>query len=137
VRRQRRRFRDAAPRAGRAAADATAPRTLDAQLRAGLRQTSIAGVSAAIVFPDGREWSGAAGAAILRPRTPTTTRTAIAFDSVTKVATAALAMRLVEAGRLRLDDPIRRWYAGWRGDPKATIRDLLGHTSGLGDPDDA
>lgn len=62
---------------------------------------------------------------------------AIAFDSVTKIATAALAMRLVEQGRLRLDDPISRWYARWRGDPRATIRDLLGHTSGLGDPSDA
>ena len=111
-------------------------RMLDARLRAGVKQTFIAGVTAAVVFPDGREWSGAAGAAILRPRTPMTPRTSISFDSVTKVATAALAMRLVEAGRLRLDDPIRRWFARWRGDPRATVRDLLGHTSGLGDPSD-
>src|SRR4051794_7220891 len=112
-------------------------RTLDARLRDGVKQTFVPGVTAAVVFPDGREWSGAAGAAILRSRTPMTTRTSIAFDSVTKVATAALAMRLVEAGRLRLEDPIRRWYAGWRGDPRATVRDLLGHTSGLGDPGEA
>ena len=46
----------------------------------------------------GANGRGAAGAAILRPRTPMTPRTSIAFDSVTKVATAALAMRLVEAG---------------------------------------
>lgn len=110
--------------------------TLDAQLRAGLKQTFVAGVSAAIVFPDGREWSGAAGAAVLRPRTPMTSRTSISFDSVTKVATAALAMRLVEQGRLRLDDPIRRWFPAWRGDSRATVRDLLGHTSGLGDPNE-
>src|SRR4051812_10347688 len=109
---------------------------LETQLRADVKGTFIAGASAAIVFPDGREWSGAAGAAILRPRTPMTTRTSTAFDSVTKVATAALTMRLVEQGRLALDDPIRRWFAGWRGDPRATVRDLLGHTSGLGDPSD-
>src|SRR4051794_15800989 len=109
-------------------------RTLDARLRDGVKQTFVPGVTAAVVCPDGREWAGAAGAALLRPRTPMTTRTSIAFDSVTKVATAALAMRLVEQGRLRLDDPIRRWFASWSGDPKATVRDLLGHTSGLGDP---
>jgi D-alanyl-D-alanine carboxypeptidase len=112
-------------------------RTLDAAMRADVKKTFIAGASAAIVFPDGREWSGAAGAAVLDPRTPMTTRTSIAFDSVTKVATAALAMRLVEQGRLRLDDPIRRWFAGWRGDPRATVRDLLGHTSGLGEASEA
>jgi D-alanyl-D-alanine carboxypeptidase len=36
-----------------------------------------------------------------------------------------------------LDDPISRWYAGWRGDSHATVRDLLGHTAGLGDPPEA
>ena len=59
-----------------------------------------------------------------------TTRTAMLFDSVTKIATAALALRLAEQGKLRLDDPISRAYPAWDGDPAATLRDLLGHTSG-------
>jgi D-alanyl-D-alanine carboxypeptidase len=63
-----------------------------------------------------------------------TVDTSVPFDSVTKVATAATALRLVEQGRLDLDDPIAVWYPRWRGDPEATVRDLLGHTSGLGDP---
>jgi D-alanyl-D-alanine carboxypeptidase len=112
-------------------------RTLDARLRQKVAETGIPGASAAIVFPDGREWSGAAGAAVLKPRRPMTVRTSLPFDSVTKVATAALAMRLVEQGRLRLDDPIRRWYHLWRGDPRASVRDLLGHTSGARDPEEA
>jgi D-alanyl-D-alanine carboxypeptidase len=66
-----------------------------------------------------------------------TTATAIPFDSITKIVTASTAMRLVEQGRLRLDDPIRRWWPAWRGDQEATVRDLLGHTSGLGTPPDA
>ena len=66
-----------------------------------------------------------------------TTATAIPFDSITKVVTASTAMRLVEQDRLNLDDPIRRWYPAWRGDPEATVRDLLGHTSGMRDPSDA
>jgi D-alanyl-D-alanine carboxypeptidase len=86
------------------------------------------------VYADGKQWSGAVGDAVVKPRQPMTTDTALPFDSVTKTAAAALAMRLVEQDRLALDDPIRRWYPHWRGDPEATVRDLLGHTSGLADP---
>lgn len=110
---------------------------LDAELRKRVRDSGIAGASAAIVFADGREWRGAAGAAVLKPRRAMAPSTALPFDGVTKVAAATLALRLAEMGRLRLDDPITRWYGEWRGDPNATVRDLLGHTAGIGDPPDA
>jgi D-alanyl-D-alanine carboxypeptidase len=112
-------------------------RALDAELRKRVRDSGVPGASATVVFADGREWRGAAGAAVLKPRRAMTPGTALPFDSVTKVATAALALRLAEMGRLRLDDRITRWYAEWNGDPSATVRDLLGHTAGLGDPPDA
>ena len=99
-----------------------------------LANTGVPGLSVAVVFGDDQVWSGAAGDAVIEPRQPMTTRTAMAFDSVTKIATAALALRLVERGALALDDPIRRWYPAWRGDRQATVRDLLGHTSGAADP---
>ena len=99
-----------------------------------LANTGVPGLSVTVVFPDGQVWSGAAGDAVIEPRAPMTTRTAMAFDSVTKIATAALALRLAEQGALALDDPIRRWYPAWRGDRQATVRDLLGHTSGAADP---
>ena len=110
---------------------------LDVALKEKVEETGVPGATAAVVFADWREWSGAAGDAVLHPRRPMTTATAIPFDSITKIVTAATAMRLVEQGRLRLDDPIRRWYAAWGGDTKATVRDLLGHTSGMKDPPDA
>ena len=112
-------------------------RTLDAQFRREVNLAGIPGASAAIVFPDGREWSRAVGAAELKPRVAMTTRTSFHFASVTKMATAALALRLAEQGRLGLDDPIIRWYPAWRGDRAATVRDLLGHTAGTKDPTDA
>ena len=99
-----------------------------------LANTGVPGLSVTVVFPDDQVWSGAAGDAVIEPRQPMTTRTAMAFDSVTKMATAALALRLAERGALALDDPIRRWYPAWRGDRQATVRDLLGHTSGAADP---
>src|SRR3954454_6620295 len=66
-----------------------------------------------------------------------TPRTSLSFDSVTKLAVAALALRLVEQRRRRLQDPISRWYPRWRADPRATVADLLGHTAGTRDPSDA
>jgi D-alanyl-D-alanine carboxypeptidase len=108
-------------------------RRLQASLEATVRETGIPGASAAIVFPDGQQWNGAAGRAVLRPSQPMTTRTALPFDSVTKIATAALALRLVERHRLSLDDRIARWFPGWRGEREATVRDLLGHTAGTRD----
>ena len=110
-------------------------RALDMRLREGVADAGIPGASAAIVFPDGRIWRGAAGDAVVKPRRAMTPDTSLAFDSVTKVATAVLALRLAERGKLRLDDPITRWYPAWRGDRRATVRDLLGHTAGTRDPE--
>jgi CubicO group peptidase (beta-lactamase class C family) len=58
------------------------------------------------------------------------------FDlaSLTKViATTTVCMRLVEAGRLQLDAPVRAWVPAWRGADRAavTVRHLLEHASGL------
>jgi CubicO group peptidase (beta-lactamase class C family) len=58
------------------------------------------------------------------------------FDlaSLTKVtATTPLVMRLVERGRLGLDDPLAQYLQSWRGADResVTIRDLLSHSSGL------
>lgn len=114
---------------------ASVERELDTRLRERVADAGIPGASAAIVFPDGRVWRGAAGDAVVKPRRPMTPATSLPFDSVTKIATAALAMRLVEEGELRLEDPIVRWYPRWRGDPRATVRDLLHHTAGTLDPE--
>ncbi|HEX8612825.1 MAG TPA: serine hydrolase domain-containing protein [Telluria sp.] len=64
-----------------------------------------------------------------------TPQTVFQSGSVGKTFTAALVMLLAEDGKLSLDDPISRHLANT---PKAweaiTIRHLLTHTSGLGDP---
>jgi D-alanyl-D-alanine carboxypeptidase len=107
---------------------------LDASLEKTVSGTGVPGASAAVVYPDGSMWTGAAGNAVLEPARAMTSETALPFDSITKTAVAALTMRLVEHGDLALDDPITKWYPAWRGDPEATVRDLLGHTSGQHDP---
>jgi CubicO group peptidase (beta-lactamase class C family) len=55
--------------------------------------------------------------------------------SLTKMFTAVAVLRLVQQGKVRLDDPIGKWVPELRGKPagSATIHQLLTHTAGLGD----
>ena len=57
--------------------------------------------------------------------------------SVSKQFTAASILLLKQDGKLRLDDPIRKWLPELpAGDGKITIRNLLTHTGGLIDYED-
>ncbi len=81
------------------------------------------------------EYREAFGVLHYGPTAPATEPETI-FDlaSLTKViATTTLAMRLVDAGRLHLDDPVGRWLPDWRGTDRdaVSIHDLLAHSSGL------
>ncbi|MDB5748593.1 MAG: hypothetical protein JWP72_3441 [Massilia sp.] len=66
---------------------------------------------------------------------PVTPQTVFQSGSVGKTFTAALVLLLVEDGKLKLDDPVSRYLENtpkaWEG---ITIRHLLTHTAGLGDP---
>ena len=81
-------------------------------------------------------WREAFGRLSYEPTALSTPEEAV-FDlaSLTKViATTPLAMRLIEQGSLGLDDPVSMHAPLWTdGDeiPSVTIRDLLGHCSGL------
>ncbi|MFY8297472.1 serine hydrolase domain-containing protein [Pseudoalteromonas sp. SS15] len=54
--------------------------------------------------------------------------------SITKQFTAMLILQLVEQKKLKLDEKLIEYYPGYRADTgsKITIRQLLNHTSGLG-----
>jgi CubicO group peptidase (beta-lactamase class C family) len=84
---------------------------------------------------DGSIWRHASGQFEYEPDSPITQNDTV-FDlaSLTKViATTSLAMRLVDDGRIRLTDPIKRWLPEWRGKDRedVTVRALLSHSSGL------
>jgi len=70
----------------------------------------------------------------LRPVAP---RTLFRLASVTKPMVSVAALAMVEAGRLRLDDPVTRYLPGFKprladgSAPPITISQLLTHTSGL------
>jgi CubicO group peptidase (beta-lactamase class C family) len=70
--------------------------------------------------------------------TPVTNETVFHWWSMTKMATAAAVLRLSEEGRLGLDDPVVSHLPFFRvegpdGSQAVTIRQLLDHSSGLGD----
>jgi serine-type D-Ala-D-Ala carboxypeptidase len=71
----------------------------------------------------------------LRPRdVPMTEDTIFDLASLTKVtATTTAVMQLVEQGKLRLEDPVIKYWPGFSANGKAsiTVRELLTHYSGL------
>ena len=88
------------------------------------------GLQAAIIFPDGAQWLGVSGYANHGKACPLTLAHNLDLASITKTFTAALVMEQVEAGTIRLDDPIETWIAHPDGD-RITVEMLLYHTSGL------
>jgi uncharacterized protein YbbC (DUF1343 family)/CubicO group peptidase (beta-lactamase class C family) len=72
--------------------------------------------------------------AIEPQKLPMTEDTIFDLASLTKViATTTAVMQLVEQGKLRLDDPVERYWPefGTNGKKEIRVRDLLTHTSGL------
>jgi CubicO group peptidase (beta-lactamase class C family) len=53
--------------------------------------------------------------------------------SITKSLTAVAVMQLVEQGKLNLDDTVSKFIPDFKLGDKITIRQLLSHTSGIGD----
>jgi D-alanyl-D-alanine carboxypeptidase len=94
---------------------------------------SIPGVSATIIWPDGRTWTGVSGFANLRNRVPVASGTAFSVGSISKTFLASLVLELVQEGRLGLDDTVRGWLPTARVSSAVTVRELLDHTSGVYD----
>ena len=113
-------------------------RRLDAILRAAIAAKQLPG-AVLIVGHDGKiVYRKAFGDRALLPRRERMTVSTI-FDcaSLTKViATTPVIMRLLQQGRIRLNDPVAMYLPrfGVNGKSQITIRELLTHTSGL-EPD--
>ena len=108
---------------------------LDDALLAEMKRRHVPGLSV-LVFKDGKVIKEQGyGLANLEHKVPVTPQTVFQSGSVGKTFTAALILLLEKDGKLKLDDPVSRHLpatpASWE---KITIRHLLSHTSGLGDP---
>jgi D-alanyl-D-alanine carboxypeptidase len=91
--------------------------------------------AAVIVTRGGRTlYAGGRGLADVERRTPITPDSVFRYASITKQFTAATVLRLVERGRISLDDPISRFFPDFpQPGGSATVRQLLNHTAGIRD----
>jgi CubicO group peptidase (beta-lactamase class C family) len=114
-------------------------RAVDEFLRTQVKANRIPGVAVAIVQDDQIIFSKGYGESA--PGNAVTPQTQFYIGSVTKSFTALAALKLVEQGKLNLDSPVREYLPWFQvADPdasaKITVRNLLNHTSGLGDAGD-
>jgi D-alanyl-D-alanine carboxypeptidase len=96
------------------------------------RQQRLPGIAIAIADADAVHLDAAFGSADLAAGTRLTPRHRFRVASHSKTFTATGVMKLVENGRLRLDDPVGKHVAGLApGIAAAQIRHLLSHTAGI------
>ncbi len=83
----------------------------------------------------GRRYEAAAGVINTLTGVPATVDSRFMYGSVTKVATATALLRLLEEGRVRLDDPVSAFVEGFTPQQEEareiTVEQLLTHSSGL------
>ena len=111
------------------------------QLRAEARSAApdeVPGIAVATV-DDGEIQVAEAGSAALLEARPVAPDTAFLWFSITKLFTATAIMQLHERGRLDIDAPVRdllqdEWPVREPVTRPVTARDLLSHSSGLGNP---
>ncbi len=111
---------------------------LFASLRTKLQQDTAADrfSGAVLVAKDGKPaFAQAYGLADREHKTPNTLHTRFRIGSMNKMFTAVATLQLVQAGKLRLDDPLGKYLTNYpnKDVAKVTIRQLLTHTGGTGD----
>lgn len=129
----------AAPSPSSSASDAAAGfAELDAKIEAAMKSYAIPGVAVG-VLTGGQEYIKGYGVTNVDHPVPVDGDTVFRIGSTTKTFTGTAVMRLVEAGKVELDAPVRRYLpdfavADAHASAAVTVRQLLNHTAGwLGD----
>ena len=88
---------------------------------------------AAILIARGDEvlFRSARGLANVKADTPLTADSVFRIGSVSKQFAAAGLLKLVEAGKVSLDDPLTKYVPGFPNGEHITVLELLNHTSGV------
>ena len=109
---------------------------LDADARAALERFHLAGIALGVIEDGKVTYARGFGETVAGSGDPVTTGTLFKIASNSKAMTAAVLARLVQAGKLRWDDPVVRHLPQFAmHDPEVTrtitVGDLLVHNSGL------
>ncbi|WP_150274941.1 serine hydrolase domain-containing protein [Paenibacillus tepidiphilus] len=105
-----------------------------------MREHRIPGFAISVVDRKGSIFSGAYGYTDTTKRTPVTSETVFSIQSISKTYTAFGFMLAAAAGKVALDDPLKRYIPAFSVKHKdgndysghITFRQLLSHRSGLG-----
>ncbi|MBS0363281.1 MAG: beta-lactamase family protein, partial [Proteobacteria bacterium] len=98
----------------------------------------VAAVSIAVLRDGKVAWAKAWGVLQAGSPQPADSQTMFSMGSVSKVATATMALRMVDAGKLDLDHDVRDYLVRWKvpetafsaGKP-VTLREIMSHTAGF------
>ena len=117
-----------------AALSQSSAESVDEYVRTQMAERRIPGMAVAVIRKGRVEKIGAYGKASIEFDLPVTTSTPFSVASISKSFTAVAILTLVEAGKVRLDEPVSSYLRdlppAWRS---VTVRQLLNHTSGLPD----
>jgi len=98
-----------------------------------MRRNKIPGLSISIFQEDKIIYSKGFGARDLERFLPMTPQTLIGIGSITKSITAFGIMKLIERGKLNLEDSASKYldFAPFKTHPDMTIKNMLSHTTGV------
>lgn len=110
--------------------------TLDATVEAAIARYHLPGIAVGVIEDGKVAYARGFGETVAGSGDPVTTKTLFKIASNSKAMTASVLARLVQAGKLRWDDPVIKYLPGFAmHDPwvtqHMTVRDLLVHDSGL------
>jgi CubicO group peptidase (beta-lactamase class C family) len=104
-----------------------------------MRRLGVPGMSLAVIENSRIHWSKAYGVRDSASGAPAAGDTLFQAASISKPLTAMAILRLVEQGRLSLDEDVNAYLRSWRlpcsacGSQPVTLRSLMSHTSGADD----
>lgn len=119
-------------KAATASFDADTVEKLDEILESAVTTHGLPGVMVSVSSTDG-EYTSAAGYADVDTKAPMTTELNHRIGSVTKTFVITALLRLVDAGKASLDDPISDYVDGVTDGNRITLRHLAGMTAGIAD----
>lgn len=112
---------------------------LKTQLEKILADTHTPGMAVAIVHKDGPEWVAGLGKSNVAANHATTDETLFRIGSTSKAFAALSILKLVDEGKISLNDPVRKlvpeiWFENkWEATNPVRVVDLLEHTTGWDD----
>jgi CubicO group peptidase (beta-lactamase class C family) len=108
---------------------------LQADLEKGQTESNVPGATNAVVTEDGFTWKGASGVSNLEKQTLTESDDLFKIASITKTYTAATVLKVVESGKLSLDDTLGQWLPdiakNLPDSENVTVRELLNGSGGI------